>query len=292
MSSGSPRRLPLRRQPGWAWLRVLRPIALTVATATAVGFAFILEEGSPTWHEALRIGIVMGAVLAFASLMNDILDRHHDRDVYIWRPIPADLVDRDRALRLTQFLAVLAIALAASLGWRPALIAIAGLAAAYLYNVRLKATPFSWVPFALAFALIPVWVAESVDRFDDVLWWSFPVGLSGGLATYIAIKLPDYERDDTDHTRNFLHWLTIDYAVPVAWGAMGAYIVIAVASANIQTIRAEWLVPPAAIAIVLTLGVMVPLFLGVTERKLVAQRWLFSASVVALSFGWLGSIIP
>lgn len=292
MSSGSPRRLPLRRQPGWAWLRLLRPIALTVATATAVGFAFILEDGSPTWHEALRIGIVMAAVLAFASVMNDILDRHHDRDVYIWRPIPADLVDRDRALRLTQFLAVLAIALAASLGWRPALIAIAGLAAAYLYNVRLKATPFSWVPFALAFALIPVWVAESVDRFDDVLWWSFPVGLSGGLATYIAIKLPDYERDDTDHTRNFLHWLTIDYAVPVAWGAMGAYIVIAVASANIQTIRAEWLVPPAAIAIVLTLGVMVPLFFGVTERKLLAQRWLFSASVVALSFGWLGSIIP
>jgi 4-hydroxybenzoate polyprenyltransferase len=240
----------------------------------------------------LRVGIVMGAVLAFASLMNDLLDRHHDRDVYIWRPLPADLVDRDRALRLTQFLAVLAIALAASLGWRPALIAIAGLAAAYLYNVRLKATPFSWVPFALAFALIPVWVAESVDRFDDVLWWSFPVGLSGGLATYIAIKLPDYERDDTDHTRNFLHWLTIDYAVPVAWGAMGAYIVIAVASANIQTIRAEWLVPPAAIAIVLTLAVMVPLYFGVTERKLVAQRWLFSASVVALSFGWLGSIIP
>jgi 4-hydroxybenzoate polyprenyltransferase len=292
MSSGSPPRLPLRRQPGWAWLRILRPIALTIAIATAVGFAFVLENGTPIWHEVLRVGLVMGAILAFASVMNDILDRHHDRDVYIWRPLPADLINRDHAVRLTQLLAILAIALAASLGWRPLIIALAGLAAAYLYNVRLKYTPFSWMPFALAFALVPVWVAESVDRFDDVLWWSFPVGLSGGLATYMAIKLPDYERDDTDHTRNFLHWLTIDYAVPVAWGAMGAFIVIAVASANIQDIRAEWLIAPAAVAITLTVGVMLPLFFGVTERKLIAQRWLLSASVVALSVGWLGSIIP
>lgn len=292
MSTAPQRRIPLRRRRGWAWFRLLRPIATLTGTATAVAFAFVLEDGTPVWHEALRIGVVMAAVLASASALNDVMDRDHDRDVHIWRPLAADLVGRDDAWRLSMALAAVALIVSASMDWRPFLLAAAGLATAFVYNTTLKATPFSWLPFSLAFALVPVWVAESVDRFDAVLWWSFPVGLTGGITAYLAMKLPDYERDDVDRAHNFLHWLTIDYAVPVTWGAMGSFVVVTVASANIENLRAEWIAPPAAIAITLTLGMMAVLFFGVTERRLVIQRWLLSGSVVALSIGWLGSIIP
>ena len=72
---------------------------------------------------------------------------------------------------------------------------------------------------------------------------------------------------------------------------MGAYIVIAVASANIQGIRVEWIAPPTFMAIVFTLGVIGLSCFGVTERKLILQRWLLSGAVIAVSVGWLGSIM-
>ena len=106
------------------------------------------------------------------------------------------------------------------------------------------------------------------------------------------MKLPDYERDDVSGAQSLMHWMTIDFAVPMTWGLMGAYVVVAVASANLENLRAEWIAAPAAIAIVAALTMMSVGFFGITERKLVWQRWLFSASVVAMGIGWLGSIVP
>lgn len=292
MSTAPQRRIPLRRRRGWAWLRLCRPIATLTGAALALTFAFILEGGSPVWHEALRLTLAMAAVLAAASILNDAMDLPVDRDRYIWRALPAGLVTTQQAYRAAAALAVLALVLSLTLDWRAFLLAAAGLALAYVYSARLKATPMSWLPLALAFALLPVWVAESVDRFDDSLWWAIPVGLTGGLAAHLVIKLPDYERDDEEATRNVLHWLTIDFAVPVAWGAVGAYIVVAVASANIENLRVEWIAPAAGAAIFLTLSMMTVLFFGVTEGRLVVQRWLLSACIVAVAVGWLGSIAP
>ena len=70
MSRTSVPRPPWRRRRSWAWVRLTRPIALVAATATVVGFAFIAEAGSPNWHETLRIGIAMAALVAAAAVYN------------------------------------------------------------------------------------------------------------------------------------------------------------------------------------------------------------------------------
>ena len=261
-----------------------------MGTAIAVGFAFIVGIGSPAWHEVLRVGLVAGALLGAASAFNDAPDAAFDRDAHVWRPIPAGLVSVEQALRLAALLAIVALAVGATLDWRAFLLILVTVVAAYLYSAQLKPSPFAWIAWSVSFALLPLWVAEGVDAFDDVLWWSFPVGLVAGLATYMVIKLPDYERDDHDDARNLLHWMTIDYAVPLSWGAVGALIVVAVASANLEELRPEWIIPTVTVAIVLSLTMMGVLFLGVTERRLVWQRWVLSLAIVAMTLGWLGSI--
>ena len=290
--AGRPGRIPLRRRAAWAWVRLLRPVAALAAAAVVVGFAFILEEGTPVWHEVLRVGLSMFAVIAAASAMNDYLDRRHDRDAHIWRPLAADLIAPRSALVLAAACAIAALAMSASLGWRTFLPMLGGLICVGLYNLQLRRTPFSWLPLAIAFALVPPWVAEAVGRFDGYLWWSLPVGAVGGLAAHMAMKLPDYERDDVPGFRSLMHWMTIDYAVPMTWGVMGVFIVLAVASANFERLRIEWVAPPTAIAVVFTLAMMGASFFGVSERKLVWQRWLFSLAIVGLAVGWLGSIVP
>ncbi len=288
---GKSRRRPLRRQPFWGWIRLLRPNVLFLGTGTVIGFAFIFTGGHPEWHEIFRVAIAMAAGIGFFSVMNDVLDLDRDRDVYIWRPLPSGLVDPTKARILVLILAFVTLGVCVSLSWRSLLIAIGLLAVSWLYNSRLKTTPLSWIAFPIIFSLIPFWVSESLHQFATVLWWSVPVGFTAGLVAHMVIKLPDYERNDVNGSRNVLHWLTIDYAVPVTWGLMGAYIVIAVASANVQGVRIEWIGPPAFVAILLTLTVICSSFFGVTERKLIIQRWLLSVAVIGVSIGWLGSIM-
>jgi len=286
------RPLPLRRRPQWAWLRLFRPLALGAGVGVALGFVFILTDGDPAWHEALRVALVMGALLAAAAAFNDAVDAPFDRNVHIWRPIPAGFVSVAAAQRAALALALLAVVLSASLHWRALLLVGATAVLSYLYSARLKPTPWGWAAWALAFALVPLWIAESVDAFDSVLWWSFPVGLTAGLAAYMVVKLPDYEREDDPAAHNLLHWLTIDYAVPTTWGAVGVAIVVAVASTNIETLRAEWIIPPAAVAIVATLTMMGWLFFGVTEQRLLWQRRVLLLAILGLTIGWLGSVVP
>lgn len=286
-----PGSVPLRRRPRWAWLRLFRPLALTLGVATALGFVFILQP-HPAWHEALRVALVMGGLLAAASALNDAVDAPFDHNVHVWRPIPAGFVTVQNAQRAALAFALLALVLSATLDWRTFLLVLATAVSAYLYSARLKPGPWSWAAWSLAFALVPLWIAEAVNAFDTVLWWSFPVGLTVGLATYMVVKLPDYERDDDPAARNLLHWLTIDYAVPFTWGAVGAAIAVAVGSTNIENVRIEWIVPAGVTALVATLATMGWLFLGVTEHRLIWQRRILVIALLGLTVGWLGSIAP
>ena len=285
-------RIPWRRRQGGAWLRLVRPVAVIAATATVIGFAFIAEAGTPNWHATLRIGVALAALMAASAVYNDVLDFPHDRQVHLWRPVASDLIGSSAALRLAAVLGLVALAVAGSLGWRPFLLFAVGFLAALVYSISLKRTAFSWVPFSLAFALLPLWVYEALHRFDSVLWWSLPVGGTAGLAFYLAYKLPDYERDDVDSWRDLLHLATIDVAVPLAWAATAAFLIVTVASANVENLRAEWLVPPAALTLTGSLLVMAALLLRVTEKRLIVQRWWTGFVVIAMTIGWLGSITP
>ena len=285
-------RVPLYRRRPWAFLRLLRPRAALAGAGMAVGFAFIAADGAPGWHETLRLALAVAAVLAASAAYNDVADAPYDHDRYLWRPLPSGLVTAREALYVALVFAVAALALGASLGTRPLILALAGLLAGATYSSALRATALSWLPFSLAFALVPPFVYESLDRFRDPIWWSFLVGALGGLSFYLLFKLPDYERDDIDGQRNLLHWASIDYAIPITWAAIGAYAIVAAASANAETLRLEWFTPPLVIILLLTLGTMALLWGRITERRLELQRWLLSPAVLAMAAGWLGSINP
>ena len=215
-----PSRIPFRRRRGWAWVRLLRPVATLTGTATAVAFAFILEDGTPTWHEALRVGVVMAAVLGSAATLNDILDLDHDRDD-IWRP-PPRWTGTVRAGMAALVLAVVAVAASATLGWRSFLLTTAGLSLAYVYSARLKATPLSWLPLALAFAIVPRLGGGLRGPLRRRALVVVARGPRRRHRHALALKLPDSERDDEERSRNVLHGspLTTRCRLP---GAVGVY---------------------------------------------------------------------
>ena len=245
-----------------------------------------------SWHVALRLGLALLALVGAAMLHTDVSDLAHDTTAHLWRPLPSGLVTPSSALRVAAALLIVAVALAASLGWRDLLILIGLAAAAALYSLDLRGSLFGWFSFALVAVLLPLLAAEALNDLRDVLWWSLPVGGSAGLAAYLVYKLPDYERDDEDGQRNVLHWMTIDYAVPVTWGAIAIAATVAAASANSEDFRAEWFAPPAGLLIVVALTMTGFLIWRVTEQRLLWQRWLVLPCLMALELGWMGSIAP
>jgi len=58
---------------------------------------------------------------------------------------------------------------------------------------------------SVALPLIPVWVFVSLDRWDALLWWSFPLGGLLGLSLHLANQAPDVAAEADIH--GFAHQL-------------------------------------------------------------------------------------
>lgn len=294
-----PPRVPFERTATAAWLRLLRPLTTLALCLTGAALCLAATEGDASWHAVLRFAAAIGLLGAAAAVINDLTDREHDSRTRIWRPLPAGRVGIRAAIVVATLLAAGALALSGSLGWRPLAIAAAIAVAALVYSGlplsggrsgSLRGSFFGWAPFALIGVLLPVGAADAVDAEIHQLWWAVPVGAATGIATFLIYKLPDYERDDFDGVRSILHWMGIDAALPLTWAALAAALTLAAASVNVADGDLAWVIAPLIYLLVVGLGCIGMLWMQVTERRLVWQRWLLSPGLALLLVGWLGAM--
>jgi 4-hydroxybenzoate polyprenyltransferase len=127
---------------------------------------------------------------------NDWADAPADARARPAKPIPAGLVARRTAAAIAVLLAATGLAMAGVAGAAALGVAIAGLAAGLAYDLRLKGTRWSWLPYALGLPLLPVfgWVGStgSLPLAFAVL---VPVAMGAGTALALANALADLERD-------------------------------------------------------------------------------------------------
>jgi len=136
---------------------------------------------------ALQLGI--GAV-------NDVVDAPRDAGHKAGKPIPAGLVTP----RIGRLVALAAFALGFAFAAPTGPIAI-GLAAAVIviglaYDLWLKGTAWSWLPFAVGIPLLPVfgW-AGATGGLAPMFAILVPAAVAGGTALAIANSLVDVDRD-------------------------------------------------------------------------------------------------
>jgi 4-hydroxybenzoate polyprenyltransferase len=87
------------------------------------------------------------------------------------------------------------LAVGALLGLTPLLLLVAGTACGLAYNLGLKDTRLSAVPFVVALALLPAYVWASLDVYRDGFLWLYAIGVPLALAAHLANTLPDIEGD-------------------------------------------------------------------------------------------------
>nr|MDT0526540.1 UbiA family prenyltransferase [Streptomyces sp. DSM 41633] len=76
-----------------------------------------------------------------------------------------------------------------------------------LYNLRLKATALSWLPYAVGFAALPSLVTLSLPEAPWPRWWAVAAGALLGVAAHLGDTLPDIEEDRAAGVRGLPHRL-------------------------------------------------------------------------------------
>lgn len=176
-------------------------VAVTaVATALAVGAG---RGASSVWVAGafLTGQLSVGWSNDWVDAARDVRSGRRDKPV-VSGAVPVGVV---RAAALTAL--ALCVPLSLAMGPAAGLLHLVAVAAAWSYNLRLKATALSWAPYALAFGLVPSIVTLGTDGRPWAPAWATAAGALLGVGAHLANALPDLEDDLAEGVRGLPHRL-------------------------------------------------------------------------------------
>jgi 4-hydroxybenzoate polyprenyltransferase len=139
---------------------------------------------------------------------NDYLDAERDRAVgRSDKPVAAGAVAPRVAGIAAVTALILTLALSAALGWPGGAAALVIVACGWLYNLGLKATVLSWLPYAIAFGILPAVGTLSLSSPRWPAAWAVTAGALFGVAAHLANVLPDLSEDIVTGVRGLPHRL-------------------------------------------------------------------------------------
>lgn len=200
--------------------RLVHPFPSVLVTAVTVGLIPLAsrEAGAGTYLE-LGAGMLLFQFAIGAA--NDAADAGPDALAGRPKPIPLGLVTPRQARVAAALLAGGGLVVTMGLGTLPWLVGLAGLSCGLLYDFALKGTPLSWLPWCLAFPLIPAWVWGATGEWVPLLWWVLPFGFLLGIAAYLADQAPDVEADRAAGVEGLAQGLGAARSARLAVGAFG-----------------------------------------------------------------------
>jgi 4-hydroxybenzoate polyprenyltransferase len=168
---------------------------------------------------ALASGLAVGAAVVVTAAVfagqltigwgNDLLDADRDREVgRPDKPLANGELTSSLVLGCLVVAAVACVALSFLAGWRSGTThLVLAVASGHLYNVHLKATSWSWLPYAVAFGALPavVTLADGPPRWPPL--WMAGAASALGVAAHLLNALPDLEDDAATGVRGLPHRL-------------------------------------------------------------------------------------
>ncbi|MDP9314858.1 MAG: UbiA family prenyltransferase [Chloroflexota bacterium] len=204
-----------------AMLVMLHPVPVLSVLLATIAFALVADRSPPPDTFLRLLGSMAGVQLAIGAL-NDYVDLPLDRTAKPWKPLVAGVVQPATALWLTAAGLSIGLLLVAPLGYVMVSFTIIGAGAALIYNLYLKRTLWSWVPYVIALPLLPIWVWTGLRGWDPRLLWLYPLGGLMTVALHLADTLPDIAADARYGVRGLAHRLGERRARHLCWLAMAA----------------------------------------------------------------------
>jgi 4-hydroxybenzoate polyprenyltransferase len=177
-------------------------LAVTTLTAGLAGLA-----GLPLGRGVLVTAAVFTGQLSI-GWSNDYIDAERDRAVARSdKPVTSGALPARTAGIAAVVALVGTVALSAALGWPGGAAALVTVLCGWLYNLGLKATVLSWLPYAIAFGILPAVATLSASPPRWPAAWALAAGALLGVAAHLANVLPDLREDEATGVRGVPHRL-------------------------------------------------------------------------------------
>jgi 4-hydroxybenzoate polyprenyltransferase len=235
---------------------------------------------------AFRIGLAMTLLQLGIGTANDLVDAPRDAGRKAGKPIPAGLVSPSGAVILAAACFGAGVAIAAGVSLTTAILAVVVMAIGLAYDLRLKGTAWSWLPFAVGIPILPVfgWVGAT-GTLDPVFVILVPTAVIAGAALAIGNALVDLERDRAAGVSSIAVALGLRNASGVAVALFGTVWSLAWSSALLA--GAGWVLV-GLIAIVGMIPLVAAAWAGTATSARRERLWQVEAIGIALLAGlWL-----
>ncbi|RMI43220.1 UbiA family prenyltransferase [Streptomyces triticirhizae] len=199
---GPPGRVPSAAR---AWARAAHPVPVLVVTGLTVCLA--VSVGHPPGSAALVALAVFAGQLSVGWL-NDLVDAARDaRAGRLAKPVAQGRLAPASVAGMVLSSALLATALTALCGRRAALAHLLALASAWVYDLGIKATAWSVLPYLVSFGLLPGVVTFALPGSPPPPPWLVLSGALLGCAAHFVNTLPDLADDARVGVRGLPHRL-------------------------------------------------------------------------------------
>ncbi|WP_372729563.1 UbiA family prenyltransferase [Nocardioides sp.] len=205
-----------------------------------------IAAGLSVGTTALVVGAVLTGQLSI-GWSNDLIDLARDRSVgRPDKPLASGVVS-PTSVRIACALAVAAtVPLSLACGVTAGLVHLVLVAAGWAYNLGMKSTLWSWLPYAVAFGGLPAFVELARDATRLPPMWMIAAGALLGVGAHLVNVLPDLADDAATGVRGLPHRLGARWTPPVAVAAL--VLATAVIAAGSQS--TSWLILAPAFAVV------------------------------------------
>jgi len=244
---------------------------------------------------AARIGLAMTVLQLGIGAVNDVVDAPADAGRKPGKPIPAGLVRPRSACSAAVVLFATGLVLAGTLGLAMLALSAVVVAIGLAYDLRLKGTAWSWLPFAVGIPILPIygWLGAT-GGLDPAFLVLVPAAAAAGAALAIGNALVDVERDLAAGRTSVAARLGRRPAAATAAVLLAGVAVAAVGSAALDGVSGS------AVGLIAAAG-LVPLVASLTAvpwtgggRSPVVREWAWRVEAVGLAVlagAWLRAVL-
>lgn len=167
------------------------PTVAVTALATAI---------AATSGRGLRATLLVAAAVLTGQLSigwcNDLLDRHRDRAAgRTDKPVATGEVTSRLVTLACAGAATACVPLSLASGWRAGVCHLVGVAGGWAYNLGLKRTLLSWLPYATSFAMLSAFLALGLPGHPAPHAWVLSAGALLGVGAHFLNVIPDLDDD-------------------------------------------------------------------------------------------------
>jgi 4-hydroxybenzoate polyprenyltransferase len=167
------------------------PVLAVAGGVTAIAFA---AGRGPAGTALVGLAVLTGQMSIGWS--NDYLDRGFDRAAARRdKPLAVGSVPPRLVAAAAAVAAICCVPLSLASGWRAGLAGLTTVAAGWVYNLGVKRTLWSPIPFIPGFGLFPAFVTLGLAGHPWPAWWATTAGALLGLGAHFANVLPDLPAD-------------------------------------------------------------------------------------------------